>query len=128
MVQATQADYDGMRGRSSAHAPAWTETQLKVMYLFMRALNEELVESGELIEAQGLAEPARTRFVACGEGGETVITDGPYGETEVLLAGFWLVDCASLERVTEIAERVTRCPGPEGMAAWPVVIRPVDEP
>lgn len=30
-----------------------------------------------------------------------------------------------LERVTEIAERVTRCPGPEGATNYPVVIRPV---
>jgi hypothetical protein len=29
-----------------------------------------------------------------------------------------------LERVTEIAERVTRCPGPEGATNYPVVIRP----
>jgi hypothetical protein len=30
-----------------------------------------------------------------------------------------------LERVTEIAERVTRCPGPEGATNSPVVIRPI---
>lgn len=54
-----------------------------------------------------------------------MIADDPYDKAEVLPAGYWLLDCASLERVTEIAERVTRCPGPEGVVERPVVIRPV---
>jgi uncharacterized Zn-finger protein len=36
-----------------------------------------------------------------------------------------VLECESLERVTEIAERVTRCPGPEGATNHPVVIRPI---
>ncbi|WP_330337859.1 YciI family protein [Streptomyces sp. NBC_00557] len=127
MVQGTQADYDAMAGRPTAHAPSWTQVQLKAMYLYMNAINDELAESGELVEARGLAEPARTRLVARGEGGETVITDAPYAETEPLPTGYWVLDCASLERVTEIAERVTRCPGPESLAEHPVVIRPLME-
>ncbi|MQY34826.1 hypothetical protein SRB17_27960 [Streptomyces sp. RB17] len=125
MVQGTQADYDAMAGKPTERAPAWTEVQLKAMYLYMSAINDDLVESGELIDAEGLAEPVRTRLVARGEDGETVITDAPYGDTDALPAGYWLVDCASLDRVTEIAERVTRCPGPEGAVAYPVVIRPI---
>ena len=125
MVQGTQADYDAMSGRPSEHAPAWTEVQLKAMYLYMDWISDDLAESGELVEAQGLAEPARTRLVARGEDGRTVITDGPYDETTEVLAGYWVVDCASLERVTEIAERVTHCPGPEGLTDYPVVIRPL---
>ncbi|MER6570056.1 YciI family protein [Streptomyces sp. NPDC001093] len=124
-VQGTQADYDAMAGRPTRHAPAWTEVQLKAMYLYMSAINDDLQESGELLDAQGLAEPARTRLVARGEDGGIVVTDDPYGETEALMAGYWLVDCASLDRVTEIAERVTRCPGPEGLIDYPVVIRPL---
>lgn len=46
--------------------------------------------------------------------GQPVITDGPYSETKELLAGYWVLDCASLERVTEIAARVARCPQPAG--------------
>lgn len=125
MVQGTQADYDAMAGKRTEHAPAWTEVQLKAMYLYMAALGDSLAESGELVEAQGLAEPALTRLVARGEHGRTLITDDPYGDTEPLMAGYWVVDCASLDRVTEIAERVTRCPGPEDLTDYPVVIRPV---
>ena len=125
MVQGTQADYEGMRGKSSAQAPAWTEQELQAMYAYMGAINDDLAESGEMVDGQGLTEPAKTRFVGLGEDGRSVITDGPYSETKELLAGYWVLDCASLERVTEIADRVARCPGPAGLSNYPVVIRPI---
>ncbi|MFD5819465.1 YciI family protein [Streptomyces sp. NPDC059618] len=127
MVQGTQADYEGMRGNASAQSPAWNEQELQAMYAYMGAISDDLSESGELVDAQGLTDPARARQVDLGPDGKAVITDGPYSETKELMAGYWLVDCASLERVTEIAERVTRCPGPEGGTGRPVVIRPVQE-
>jgi hypothetical protein len=95
------------------------------MYAYMGAINAELAETGELIDAQGLAEPARIRLVTRGAQGRTVIVDDPYDVVEVLPAGYWVLDCASLERVTEIAERVTRCPAPDGVPDLPVVIRPL---
>ncbi|MFC9913862.1 YciI family protein [Streptomyces sp. NPDC059862] len=125
MVQGTQADYEAMRGKASAQSPAWSEEELQAMYAYMSAINDDLSESGELVDAQGLAEPARTRLVTLGEDGKAVITDGPYSETKELLAGYWVLECASLERVTEIADRVTRCPQPAGAPNHPVVIRPI---
>ncbi|HSX99893.1 MAG TPA: YciI family protein [Streptomyces sp.] len=125
MVLGTQADYEGMRGKASTGSPAWTREQLEAMYAHMGAISEDLTRTGEMIDGQGLAEPARTRFVTADADGKPVITDGPYPEAEVLLAGYWLLDCASLDRATEIAARVARCPGPEGLTEYPVVIRPV---
>ncbi|WP_328553511.1 YciI family protein [Streptomyces sp. NBC_00358] len=127
MVQGTQADYEGMRGKASGRAPAWNETELQAMYAYMGAISDDLSESGELVDAQGLTDPAQTRLVARGPDGKAVITDGPYSETKELMAGYWVVDCASLERVTEIAERVTRCPGPDGLTEYPVVIRRIQD-
>ncbi|GAA3011188.1 YciI family protein [Streptomyces fulvorobeus] len=127
MVEGSQADYDAMSGKGSPQSPAWSEKDVQEMFAFMRGVNDDLAETGELVEARGLTEPARTRFVGVGDDGRTVITDGPYGGTEALLAGYWVLDCESLERVTEIAARVARCPQPEGAPAYPVVIRPVDE-
>lgn len=127
MVQGTQADYEGMRGKASAHAPAWSEQELQAMYAYMGAINDDLSETGEFIDGQGLAEPAQTRLVTLGEDGKAVITDGPYSETKELMAGYWVLECESLERVTEIADRVTRCPGPEGLTNYPVVIRPIQD-
>ncbi|WP_328873778.1 YciI family protein [Streptomyces sp. NBC_00287] len=127
MVQGSQADYEAMKGKASENSPAWTEQDVQAMYAFMGALNDDLAETGELVDGQGLVEPARTRHVDLGADGKPVITDGPYGETKELLAGYWVLDCASLERVTEIAARVLQCPQPEGAPVYPVVIRPIDE-
>jgi hypothetical protein len=127
MVLGTQADYEAMSGTGSEHSVAWTEADVKAMYEYMNAINDDLAETGELVDGQGLAEPAKTRHVTLGEDGKAVITDGPYGETKELLAGYWVLDCASLERVTEIAERVARCPQPAGAPVYPVEIRPIME-
>jgi hypothetical protein len=125
MVQGTQADYDAMRGRASATSPAWGEEELQAMFAYMGAINDDLSETGELVDGQGLAEPAQTRHVTLGDDGKAVITDGPYSETKELLAGYWVLECESLERVTEIAGRVARCPQPAGAPDYPVVIRPI---
>ncbi|CAM5472285.1 hypothetical protein STAFG_8288 [Streptomyces afghaniensis 772] len=125
MVQGTQADYEAMRGRASANSPAWSEEELQAMFAYMGAINDDLSETGEFVDGQGLAEPAQTRHVTLGDDGKAVITDGPYSETKELLAGYWVLECESLERVTEIAERVARCPQPAGAPDYPVVIRPI---
>lgn len=126
MVQGSQADYEAMRGNASEGNPAWNEKDIQAMFGFMGAVTNDLAESGELVDAQGLVEPSRTRYVSAGEDGRPVITDGPYGETKELLAGYWVLECESLDRVTEIAARITGCPAPAGAPVRPVVIRPID--
>jgi len=45
-----------------------------------------------------------------------------------VLAGYWIVDCASLDRATQIAARLTEAPGPEQVRARAVVdLRPIAE-
>lgn len=127
MVQGSQADYEAMSGKPSTDGPAWSEKELQAMFAYMGEINNDLAESGELIDAQGLSEPAQARFVSRDKDGRPVITDGPYGETKEVLAGYWLLECESLERVTEIALRVSACPGPAGLVEPPVVIRPVGD-
>jgi hypothetical protein len=128
MVQGSQADYEAMSGKASSHGPAWSEKEMQAMFAYMGEINDDLAESGELVDANGLTEPAQTRLVSTGQDGRPVITDGPYGETKELLAGYWVLDCESLERVTEIAARVARCPAPAGTHEHPVVIRPIGDP
>jgi hypothetical protein len=125
MVQGTQADYEAMRGKASPGSPAWSAEDLQAMYAYMSSINDDLAETGEFIDGQGLAEPARTRLVTLGADGKAVITDGPYSETKELMAGYWVLECESLERVTEIADRVNRCPQPAGAPSYAVVIRPI---
>ncbi|MFJ4962639.1 YCII-related domain protein [Streptomyces sp. ADI96-02] len=126
MVQATQIDYDAMGGKGNPDSPAWNEKEMQAMYAYMGEVNNDLAESGELVDGAGLVEPRQTRFVSVDAEGRPVITDGPYSETKELLAGYWVLDCDSLERVTEIAARVARCPQPAGAPDHPVAIRPIE--
>ncbi|WP_020667202.1 YciI family protein [Amycolatopsis nigrescens] len=127
MVQGTQAEYEAQASKPAAGLPAWSDKDMQAMFQHMGAINNDLAETGEFIDAQGLAEPARTRLVSAGADGKPVITDGPYGETKEVIAGYWLLECESLDRVTEIAARVAQCPVPEGANRYPVVIRPLGE-
>lgn len=69
------------------------------------ALTEELAASGELIVSEGLADldTAKRVFV---RDGQTVVSDGPFAEVKEYLAGFYLVDCDSMDRVVEYAARL----------------------
>jgi hypothetical protein len=68
------------------------------------ALLQEITESGELIDGVALADPMNTRTVRLREG-LPATTDGPFSEAKEQLAGYFLVDCESLERASEIAAR-----------------------
>jgi hypothetical protein len=125
MVLGRQDDYDAMSGAAPRQGARWTEADLKAMYDFMSAVNDDLAESGEWVEGQGLTAPSEARLVSAARDGRPVISDGPYGETEEVLAGYWIIDCAGIERATEIAARIHPCPQPEGAPNYPVVVRPV---
>lgn len=110
----TQQDYDGIGGKSNPDSPAWSADDVGAMHEFMTNLNKELEASGELVETRGLVAPVHTRRVGPGfVGGVPVVTDGPYAETQEVLAGYWIVECASFDRATEIAVKLGQCPAPE---------------
>ena len=68
-------------------------------------LTEELAESGELIVSEGLADPALARWVSV-RNGDTIASDGPFAEVKEHLAGFYLIECESLDRAVEWAAKV----------------------
>lgn len=103
MLYGTQQDYDAIAGRPGDRPPM-TPEQVAAMHAHMEAVHKELAESGELVDAQGLTAPVHARRVRL-RGGAPVVTDGPYAETQEVLAGFTVVDCASFDRATEIAAR-----------------------
>lgn len=82
------------------------------------ALMKEIAESGELIDAQPLADAVHTKTIRVREG-VPAITDGPYPEAKEQLAGYFVVDCDSPQRATEIAARF-----PDAQFAA-VVVRPI---
>jgi len=68
-------------------------------------LVEKLLESGELVAGEGLADPALAHTVSVRDG-QTVISDGPFAELKEHLAGFYLIEVRSFERAVEIAAQL----------------------
>lgn len=85
LMYGSQADYDGMAGKAEGGQPAWTKDEFAAMGAFMESFGRDLAESGELVDARGLAAPVHTRRIQL-RGGVPVVTDGPYAETEEVLA------------------------------------------
>jgi hypothetical protein len=54
-----------------------------------------------------------------------VVTDGPYGETKEVLAGYFLIDCESEDRAIELAKRIQLVPSPPSQTGLPVELRPI---
>ncbi|WP_067814844.1 YciI family protein [Nocardia inohanensis] len=125
----SQRDYDGMAGAATGDE-AWTPEDFAAMTEFMRKFSAELEASGELVDTQGLPAPVHTRRVSGSNraGVPVVVTDGPYAETQEVLAGYWIVECDSFDRATEIAIRLADCPAPRAVAARAYAdVRPVGE-
>jgi hypothetical protein len=93
----------------------WTPGEVKVHIEFQQTLNQELMESGELVDAQGLAGPEAAKFVVSDGAGTPVVTDGPFPESKELLAGFRLVDVETAARALEIAAQASAAPGQNGL-------------
>ncbi|MFC4865189.1 YciI family protein [Streptomonospora arabica] len=128
MLYGSQQDYDVLTGKPG-DTPPWSEQDVAALHEFMGRWNQNLVESGEFVDGHGLSAPVHTRRVE-GKEGAPVVTDGPYAETQEVLAGFTIVDCASFDRATEIAAQLADTPHPEGARpgkTWYVDVRPIDE-
>ena len=123
---ASQQHYQEMVGQTSEQS-AWTQEAWTALGQFMHAFNQELLDSGELVETRGLSAPVHTRRIRS-NAGVPVVTDGPYAEAEEVLAGYWVVECESFDRATEIASRLTSCPGPDHIREHAYAdVRPIDE-
>ena len=67
-------------------------------------LMREISTSGELVSGTPLAPPATTRTIRV-EDGVTVTTDGPFAESKEQMAGYFVLDCADMDRAVELATR-----------------------
>jgi hypothetical protein len=104
----------------------WAPQDVRAHIGFQHALNAELLDSGELVDAQGLAGPEAAKFVVSDGVNPPKIIDGPYPEAKELLAGYRLVDVDSLGRALEIAARSSAAPGPGGAPIQqPIEVRQV---
>ena len=89
----------------------------------MTRFNEELVKAGVMLAGDGLhpsSRGARVKF----SGDKRTIVDGPFAETKELIAGYWILQCKSLD---EVKEWMKRCPNPTG-AEGEIEIRQIFDP
>lgn len=85
--------------------------------------NEELVKAGIILAGEGLhpsSKGVRVRF----SGKNRSVTDGPFIETNELVAGYWVWQVKSMD---EAVEWVKKCPNPM-MTDSEIEIRPIFEP
>jgi len=71
----------------------------------MGRYNDELIRSGVLLAAEGLDPDTSESVVVDYSSDPPLVTDGPYGETKELFAGFWILNVASKEEAVEWARR-----------------------
>ena len=117
MMTGTKAGWEGLA--------TWPKEDFKAHIAFMKSLNHELRESGELAAAEGLAGPHEAKLVRAGKDGKP-ITDGVFPESKEFLAGFWIIDVENAERAYEIAGRASAAPGPGGTPlSIPIEVRQV---
>jgi len=89
----------------------------------MMKYNEELVQAGVMLGGEGLhpsSKGVRVKF----SGSRRIVTDGPFVETNEIVAGYWLWQCKSKE---EAIEWVKRCPSPMPGEESEIEIRPLFE-
>jgi hypothetical protein len=75
-------------------------------------------EAGVLVGGEGLQPSSTATTVHIAEGGDPVVTDGPFVETKERLGGYYLLDCEDLDEALAWAKRI---PMPGGS----VEVRPV---
>jgi hypothetical protein len=119
LLYGSQQDYDVLAGKPT-DKPAMSAEDVQAMYAYMESIHKDLEASGELVDARGLTAPVHARRVQL-RNRVPVVTDGPYPETQEVLAGFTIVECDSFDRATEIAARFVN-PDAEGEY---VDVRPV---
>lgn len=111
--------------RAEQGVPNWPRGDLRAHIAFMKKLNQDLHESGELVSAEGLSFPDQAKLVRAGKDG-TPITDGVFPESKEFLAGFWIVDVETPERAYAIAAQASAAPGRGGAPLnMPIEVRPV---
>jgi len=122
LMYGSQRSYDAMAGKDIEGFPAFSPVDFAAIGTFMESFSEDLDESGDLVAAYGLAAPVGARRIHL-QGNVPVVTDGPYAETQEVLAGFWVVDTESLDSATEIASKLMNAPGPRDISGRIVDIR-----
>ena len=80
-------------------------TWVREMVAFMQSFAAEVQATGELVVAEGLADPGSAKTISLDDG-QVTVTDGPFAEAKESLAGFWIFDLKDEARGIELATKV----------------------
>jgi hypothetical protein len=87
----------------------------------MMKFNEELVKAGVMLAGDGLTPTSKAKRVRF-SGSQRMVLDGPFAETNELIAGYWIWQVKSIE---EAIEWLKRAPFDGGVE---VTLRPIFDP
>src|SRR3984893_9496190 len=104
--------------------PAWSAEDFAAMGAFMESFNKDWPSRASSWR-RGAWRPRSMPGDSSCQNGVPIVTDGPYAETQEVLAGYWIVDCESFDRATAIAARLSSCPGPAGASEPAADVRPI---
>ena len=99
-------------------APVGTEERAR-RAAALEVFTEQMTARGALLASEQLHRTETATTVRCWDGGDVLVTDGPFAETKEQIAGLFIVECKDLEQAIEVATAVP--------AAWygTVEVRPV---
>jgi hypothetical protein len=83
-----------------------TPEQMKAEMDRWQEFGQALEQAGAYLAGEGLQESATATTVRVGDGGERLVTDGPYAETKEQVGGFYLIQCENLDEAIEWAKKV----------------------
>jgi hypothetical protein len=116
---------DFQSGADETPMEEWRPEEITAHLDYYKALQRELVASGELVESEVLAGPDLAKIVTS-NGTTNVVTDGPFQEFKEWVAGYQIVDVDSEARAIEIAGKISAVPGQNGIATGqPIQVRQV---
>ena len=96
----------------SPDAPPPPPEEMQKAFQQVDAVNEEMKRAGAWVFGGGLHPPSIATVVRV-EGGETIMTDGPFAETKEQLGGFWIISAPDLDAALDWAARSSAaCMGP----------------
>ncbi|MBW0115981.1 YciI family protein [Pseudonocardia sp. KRD-169] len=100
----------------------WTPEGVEEEMNRYRAYEKAVAEAGVMVASEALQGVDTATTVAVGDGGERVVTDGPFAETREVLGGYYLLDVPDLDAAIDWA---ARCPG--SRRGQRIEVRPVQE-
>jgi len=85
------------------------ETSPDEMQAMMEPWNEydrELLAAGAFVAGDALQPSVAATTVEHAQGGERIVTDGPFAETKEQIGGFYVIECENLDDALDWARKV----------------------